>query len=74
VKISVTYSRKYPKNANSMNSSYYQNTVYNYQTSVAPRNIIFTAGFLDQDKDNIQDCCETPYGNTADWCKPPKSS
>jgi prepilin-type N-terminal cleavage/methylation domain-containing protein len=75
VKIWVKYSRKYNKTGNAMNSTYYENSAKEYSTAVAPRNIITMSAGIDNDKDYIQDCCDSNAGGyDADWCKPAHSN
>ncbi len=73
VKLSVTYSRKYTKNGNAIDPNFYEDAVYTYQTAVSPRNIITNAAHLNINNNNIQDCCEAPYGTDA-TCKPASGS
>lgn len=74
VKVWVKYSRKYDRTGNSMNSTYYENSTYEYSTAVSPRNVITMSTGLDEDKDYVQDCCDSDFGYTADWCKPAHSN
>ncbi len=77
VKISATYSRRYVAKSEDIDPSYYNNTVYRYQTAVVLRNPYTMSLFQDQDKDGYVDCCDkdfrTDIGNDIDWCPPPNS-